>query len=122
MDSKVQGLAELYQWDGAEKLIWLDCKLMGQERLTLDANTHKDFETIVEALTRVRARSEETGVPGEGVGLPELGKKGKDSAIMAENLRELAIQAHLQSEDLRVCHDLISCTVKERKRSRDWIA
>lgn len=52
---KFQRLAELYSWETSEKLIWLEAKLSGQAARTfevIDEDTKKDFDGVVEILTR----------------------------------------------------------------------
>lgn len=51
---KFMNLAKLYQWDDDEKLVWLDCKLIGRAALafeTLDDESRETFDSAVEALT-----------------------------------------------------------------------
>mgnify|MGYP003471921025 CR=1 FL=1 len=99
---KFKGLAELYQWDDTEKLIWMDCKLTGQAALTLetlDSDTRKDFEATVEALTHRFEPEAKRLVCQEKLWAYQR-KKGEDWATVAENVKELATRAHPQSEDL----------------------
>ena len=99
---KFKGLAELYQWGDTERLIWLDCKLTGQAALTLetlDADTRKDFEATVEALTHRFEPESKRLVYQEKLWAYQR-KKGEDWATVAESIKELATRAHPQSEDL----------------------
>ena len=99
---KFKGLAELYQWGDTEKLIWLNCKLTGQAALTLetlDADTRKDFEATVEALTHRFEPESKRLVYQEKLWAYQR-KKGEDWATVAENIKELATRAHPQPEDL----------------------
>ena len=99
---KFMNLAKLYQWDDAEKLVWLDYKLTGHAALafeTLDDDSRETFDSAVEALTnRFEPAAKQLVYQEKLLGYQRT--KGDDWDAVAGNVKELASGAHPDSEDL----------------------
>ena len=98
----LQRLAELYSWETSEKLIWLEAKLSSQAARAfevIDEDTKKDFDGVVEILTR-RFEPESRQLLYQEKRFAYQRKGGEDWATVAENIKELAARAHPSSDGL----------------------